>query len=291
MSDRPTTMRDLAWLAASVLALAGSFAVLEAARAKGDTRRALARVIRRESTARDLVVVVDEAPELVAMVRPTPALWGVPPLDDLTGVQRLYVLAPRESSLGPFYARLGAAEPFHGDLRVRRWDIAAGHLSRVTWNALDALGDGVSARREGGVDNGPCPPDAGRLVCHGPPWNSLVAEAHHFDGVEQRCIFAHPQADGALIVDFANLPPARALVGTYGIDDGGYHPEGSPVDLRFEVLLEGAPPLVRTMAATNRKGLTPFRIDLPARPARATMRVTTANAGARQFCFTLLATE
>ncbi len=291
MTLAPRTLRELGALAASIVALAGAFAALEAARAKGDPRRATARAIRREASSKDLVIVADEAPELVALVRPVPGLWGVPPLGDLTGVRRLYAMAPGEAALLPFFARLGPAAPFRGDARVRRWDVADAHLGRVVFNALDAIGTGVQARREGGVDEGPCPPEGGQLMCQGAPWNHVGIEAHHFEGVELRCVFAHPQADGRLVLELSNIPPARAVVGVMGIDDAGYHPGGAPVNARVEYRAEGSAPVVREYVAQNRRGATPWRIDVPHRPAAATITVTTANAGARQFCFTFAATE
>lgn len=285
------TARDLGWLALAIVALAGAFAALEAARAKGDTRRAMARVIRREASTKDIAIVADEAPELVALMRPVPSLWGVPPLTDLAGVRRVYALAPSEAALLPFFARLGPAEPFHGEARVRRWDVASGHLARPVFDALDGLGTTMTASRMGGVDDGPCPADAGRLACKGAPWNHVVVEPHHFDGVEQRCVFAHPQADGRLVIELTGIPPAHAVVGVMGIDDAGFHPNGAPVNVRVEYRAEGSAPVVRAFVTPNRRGVVPFRIDVPHRPATATLAITTANAGARQFCFTLTATE
>ena len=288
---RSRRLDDGIWLALSVVALAGSFAALDLARSKGDTRRSVARAIRRESTRKDLVVVVDEAPELVAMVRPTPSLWGMPPLGDLTGVRRLYALAPTEAGLAPFFARLGPAAPFRGDVRVRRWDLADQHLGRVVFDALEAVGDKLQAHRDGGADAGPCPADAGHLACHGPPWNTVEVQSHHFEGAELRCVFAHPQADGTLVLEFNGLPPAHAIGGIIGIDDTGYHANAAAVNARVEYRATGAPPITREFVAPNKHGVTPWRIQVPHAPATATIRVTTANAGARQFCFTLVATE
>lgn len=288
---RSVRLGDGVWLALSVAALAGSFATLEYARGKGDTRRALARAIRRESTRRDVVIVTDEAPELVALVRPTPSLWGVPPLGDLSGVRRLYALAPNEAALTPFFARLGPAEPFHGDARVRRWDVSDAHLGRVVFNALDSVGDKLQAHREGGADDGPCPADSGHLACHGPPWNTVEVQTHHFDGAELRCVFAHPQADGALVLALNDLPPAHAISGVVGIDDTGYHATAAAVNVRVEYHASGAAPITRELVAPNKHGVTAWRIPVPHAPATATIRLTTANAGARQFCFTLVATE
>ncbi len=282
---------DGVWLALSIVALAGAFGALDLARSKGDTRRPIARAIRRESSRKDIVVVVDEAPELVAMVRPTPSLWGTAPLGDLTGVRRLYALAPTEAGLAPFFARLGPAAPFRGDVRVRRWDLADAHLGRVLFNALESVGEKLQAHRDGGADAGPCPADSGHLACHGPPWNTVEVQPHHFEGAELRCVFAHPQADGALMLEFSDLPPARAISGIIGIDDTGYHPNAAAVNARIEYRAAGAPTVTRELVAPNRHGVTPWRIQVPRAPATATIRVTTANAGARQFCFTLVATE
>ncbi len=291
MSEGGRTLRDALWLGLSVVALAGSFVALEAARSKGDTRRSVARAIRREASNKDLVIVADEAPELVALVRPTPSLWGVPPLGDLAGVRRLYAMAPTEAGLTPFFARLGPATPYRGDARVRRWEVTDGHLGRVVFNALESIGDKIQAHRDGGADGGPCPAEGDHLACHGPPWNTVEVQAHHFEGAELRCVFAHPQADGALVLEFGDLPPARSLAGVVGIDDAGYHANAADVRARLVYRPAGSAMITRELVAPNRHGVTPWRIEVPRAAASATLTITTANAGARQFCFTFVATE
>ena len=86
--------RDAVGVLVGLIALGGAWWTLERAREKTDPRRAVVRAIRREAGPRDLVVVVDEAPELVAMASPVPALWGLPQMDDVHGVRRVYGVAP-----------------------------------------------------------------------------------------------------------------------------------------------------------------------------------------------------
>lgn len=282
---------ELAALVCALAALALAMRALEAARRKSEPRRALVQEIRREATTRDLIVINDEAPELLALAAPVPALWGNPPLDDLRGLRRLYVLAPTRAALGPFQARLGEGRRVGGDARAMVWDIEEAHLGATVFNAAQHLGTQVQARREGGVDDGPCPADGNLLTCHGPPWNHIQVGPHHFDGAEVACIFAHPQADGRLIFDVAGIPPARSVVGIVGVDDGGYFPEGADVTVHFEYRADGHAAVVRDIVGRNKRGLTPYRVEVPRAAATAQLTVTTPNAGARQFCFTFVATD
>lgn len=294
MTDRASTpwvtYREVAALALATLALGGSLVALERARRKADPRRAVAQAIRREASPKDLALVLDESPELVAIMRPVPALWGAASLADLAGVRRLYVLAPTEVALAPVFARMGPAAPFHGEARARRWDVADGHLGRVVFDINESLLTAVRARREGGADEGPCPVEENRLVCRGPGWNPVLSEVHHFDGAEVRCVYAHPQADGRLVLEVSSIPAARALVGIVGVDDAGFFPTGADVTARLVYRPEGQPEVTRDLVAHNRRGVTPWRVEVPAKPATATITITTPNAGARQFCFTLSAT-
>gem|GEM_PF-1599838 len=284
-------VRDALGVLVALAALGGSWWALERAREKTDPRRAVVRMIRREAGPRDLVVVTDEAPELVAMASPVPALWGVPQMDDLHGVRRVYGVAPTASALAPLLGRFGTGSTVDREGRALRWEIAAQHLGRVVFDASHELGARVTAERVGGADNGPCPLEGAVLGCHGPEWNRVRAEPHRFDGAELRCIYAHPQTDGTLTFRFTGLPPARALVGAVGIDDAGWFPAGAVVTANITLRLEGHGEIVREVRAVNRKGVTGYRFELPHSPGEATMTVTTPDAGARQFCFTFVLAE
>lgn len=283
--------RDALGVLVALAALGGSWWALERAREKTDPRRAVVRMIRREAGPRDLVVVTDEAPELVALASPVPALWGVPQMDDLHGVRRVYGVAPTASALAPLLGRFGSGATVDREGRALRWEIAAQHLGRVVFDASHELGARVTAERVGGADNGPCPLEGAVLGCHGPEWNRVRAEPHRFDGAEMRCIYAHPQTDGTLTFRFTGLPPARALVGAVGIDDAGWFPTGAVVTASITLRLEGQAEMVREVRAVNRKGVTGYRFELPHAPGEATMTVTTPDAGARQFCFTFVLAE
>ncbi|MDB4932312.1 MAG: hypothetical protein JWM10_4796, partial [Myxococcaceae bacterium] len=276
---------------AGALLLGGAWFTLERAREKSDPRRAVVRTIRREAGPRDLLVVTDEAPELVAMAAPVPALWGLPTMDDLPGVRRVYGVAPQPAGLAPLLGRFGIAYPVDREGRAARWEIAEHHLGRVVFDASNELGARVTAERVGGADNGPCPLEGAVLGCHGPEWNRVRAEPHRFDGAELRCIYSHPQTDGTLTFHFTGLPPARALVGAVGIDDAGWFAAGAVVTAHLTLRLEGQPEMVRDVRAVNRKGVAGYRIDLPHAGGEATMTVTTPDAGARQFCYTFVLTE
>ena len=166
--------------------------------------------------ARDLLVVTDESPELLAAMHPYPAIWGTPPMPDLTGVRRVYAVAPYPAALAPMFARFGPAPPFAREDRARRWDVAAQGLARVVYQATDALGTTLQARREGGAAEGPCPLMGDRLACNGEAYLHVVVAPLHFDGVEQRCVFAHPHEGGRVVIEVSNLPPARAIIASAG---------------------------------------------------------------------------
>ncbi len=282
----PTRGEFLA-LASSALALGLAWWGLGAARRAADPRGALVRQFRREAGAHDLLIITDEAPELVTEAAPLAALWGVVALQDLSGIRKLYVLAPTEPALAPYLARLGPGRPRGASAMA--WDLDG--TARVVFDATAEVGTRVGAHRDGGLDAGPCPPDGGALRCHGPPWNHVRVEPHHFAGVELSCVFGHPQADGRLVIELTGIPSARALVGAVGIDDAGFFPTGAAVTMRVEYRAEGRPVVSTDVVAPNRRGVTPWRLDVPPAPASATLTITTPDAGARQFCFTLQATD
>lgn len=282
---------DVAALAVAALSLAAAWRLLTAARRHADPRAALVQTIRRSAGPRDLLLIADEAPELVAAAAPMAAVWGNPLLNDLTGVRRVYVLATSGPSLAQYLGRFGPGEPVGGSDAAMRWDLARDHSAHVLYDASSLVGTRVTGERIGGADAGPCPPEGSLLMCHGPDWNHVRAEPHLFDGVTTTCVYAHPATDSTLVLRFAELPPGRALVGMYGIDDNGYHPGGANVTAHMELQFDGKSTLTRDLVATNRKGVTGYRIELPGAAGSAVMSIATPDAGARQFCFTFLVVE
>ncbi len=283
--------RDVAAVALGLVALAGAAWTLERAREKTDPRRAAVRAIRREAGPTDLVLVTDEAPELVALASPVPAVWGPVDAADLRGVRRVYGVAPSAAGLAPLLGRFGPGEPVGTGGFAMRWEAAERHVAHVLFDATHEIGARVTAERVGGHDNGPCPLQGAMLGCHGDEWNRVRAEAHRFDGAEMRCVYAHPQSDGRLVVHLANLPGGRAIVGAVGIDDAGYFPGGATVRAHFVVRALDQTEVLRDVDAVSRRGVAPYRIDLTKPPVDATVTVTTPNAGARQFCFTFQLVE
>ncbi len=279
--------RDLVALAFALLGLCASWTVLTLVRRTTDPRSAIVRDIRREASVRDLLIVTEEAPELVEEAAPIPALWGTVPLEDLSGIRRVYVLAPSVAALGTYKARFGPGRPMGATAMA--WNLAL--TAKVVFDAVAEVGVRLTAHRDGGADGGPCPRVGAELACHGPHWNRVRAEPHHFDGVEIPCVFGHPQADGHLVIELAGIPPAAAVVGAVGIDDGGYFPEGAPVTMTLDYRPQGRPAMRSVIVAPNRRGVTAFRMDVPTVAAAATITITTPDAGARQFCFNLEATR
>ncbi|MEZ4391013.1 MAG: hypothetical protein R3A48_07955 [Polyangiales bacterium] len=283
------TAGDVVALAAAVVALGVSAEVLERARGKTDSRRELVRAVRAEAGPRDLVFVAEDSPETLEALAPLPSLWGVPPTDDLQGVRRVYGLAATAGGMGPYFARFGPGRSLDPGGRAAVWDLAAQRLARVTYDANTAFADRVAARREGGADAGDCPRVGNRLTCKGPEWNHLRAEPHTFDGAPFPCVYAHPHADGDLVISFERVPASRALVGTLGIDDVAYFPGGAPVNITLRFTPDQGAAVERALVAANRKGVTPYRLELPDRPGSAVWRISSPNIASRQLCFTMRA--
>ena len=285
------TPGDIVGLAAAVIALGLAWELLDAARAFTDPRRALVRVVRAEATAQDLVLVADESPEALDALAPLPSLWGVPPMDDLRGVRRVYALGGTVGALGPFYARFGEGRALEPGGRAVAWDLAAQRLRRVTYDANTAFLDRANARREGGADGGECPREGAQLHCNGAEWNHLRVEPHTFDGAVFPCVYAHPHADGNLVIVFEQVPTSRALVGTVGIDDVAIFPDGAPVIIALQFTPSVGAPVQRALVAPNRRGVTPYRVELPPSPGTAVWRISTPNISSRQLCFTMRAVD
>lgn len=282
---------DAVALAVAALSVAAGWRLLTAARRHADPREALVQTIRRGAGPRDLLLFADESPELVTAAAPMPALWGAPALTDLSGVRRLYVITANTPSLALYLGRFGPGHALAGADGAMWWDLARDHSGRVIYDAATLVGSKVTGERVGGEDAGPCPPEGALLACHGPDWNRVRAEPHLFDGVNTQCVYAHPATASTLVLRFADLPAGSALVGMYGIDDNGYHPGGADVTAHLELQFDGKQSISRDLVATNRKGVTPYRIELPGSAGSAVMSIATPDAGARQFCFTFVVVE
>lgn len=283
--------KEIAALALSALAVAASWRLLRWGMEQGDPRLASIRAIRNEALPnRDLVIVTDNAFELLDALTPIPALAAIPPLNDLQPFRRLYVLAPNEGSMGPLMARLGTPTATLGP-GARRWDLDG--LAVVKFDLNDHLLDRARARRIGGAHQGACVPDGQILRCQSPhDWNHLRVEPHHFNGVPIRCVFAHPQDNSELVIEVQDLPPGRALVGMVGMDDAAFHPTGAPVHnrIRFQPA-DGSPSRQVETVAPSKRGVTPYRLDLGGRAGSVSFTITTRNAGARMYCFTAVVTQ
>lgn len=285
------TAWDLVALAAGVVALGASWELLDRARGSTDPRRALVRAVRSEATERDMVFVAEESPETLESLAPIPSLWGMAPTDNLEGVRRVYAMAGTAGGLGPYLARFGPGRSLDAAGRAVVWELSAQRLSWVTYDANLALMDRAAARREGGEDGGECPREGARLQCKGPEWNHIRAEPHTFDGVPFPCVYAHPHAGGELVISFERVPASRVLVGTIGIDDVAFFPTGAPVNITLRFVPNEGAAVERTLVATNRKGVTPYRMEIPDRPGVALWRISSPNIASRQLCFTMRATR
>lgn len=292
LDDESTRAR---WaLVSELIALVGAGACLVAAwtglqmaRRHADPRFAMIDTIRREAGPRDLILLPEESLDLASRAAPVPVLWGTVSLRDLHGLRRLYALTPSHNALFAYEARLGTGRALGTSSMA--WDLA--RTATVQLDITTEIGGRLSAKRIGGVHDGDCPLQATGLICHGEPWNHVRAETHHFDGTELMCLFAHPQADGRLELALARLPPLRALVGVAGIDDAGQHPGGAPVHMDVHFTSATGTVVDRRVSTSDARGVVPYRVELPYEAGGATLTITTPNAGARQFCFTMYGTE
>ncbi len=280
------------WIAlwAATLGLIAGWRIFQWGLNTGDPRYAAVRSIRSEADARrDVLVFTDEAIHLMTAARPMMSLHGIPAMDDLTGFRRLYAVGHDANALAPFLARLGTPTRRFSENAVG-WDLAG--LSRIVFDlGRDFLSEHVRVERVGGVHAGPCPRATGFMQCRGEPWNHLRVEPHPMGGMQVPCVFAHPQADGRLVIELDHVPAARWMVGVVGMDDRAYFAAGAPVENRIRFEPDRGAAVERTVVAPNRIGATPFRIELGGRAGRVRFTITTRNAGARQYCFAARGTE
>jgi hypothetical protein len=286
------TKGELIALGAAIVSAFVAWRVFQWGLDRGDPRRAVLRAIRNDANAaHDIVIVPEDAREISDQLAPLATVPGnASTLNDLSGFRRLYVIARGPEGFVPYEARLGTATRSF-DTAARSWDLAG--IANVRFDITAELADHVHASRDGGVTNGPCVRDGAILHCHSPDdWNHLRVEEHPIGGTMVRCLFAHPQADSRLVIEVPDLPPARFLVGIYGIDDRGYSPAGAPVrnQLHFEPR-GGGPAIERELLAVNKRGENAYRVDLGNRAGALRFTITTPNAGARQYCFTAFATQ
>ncbi len=285
------TRREWIALAAAAFALMLGVRAMRWGIDKGDPRRALVRRIRAEADpARDIVIVTDEAPELVAAVAPVPAVWGAQSMHDVGAFRRLYVVANAQGPIGPYEARLGRPTATLGP-NVVSWTLDG--LRTVRFDLTAELLDHTTARREGGRFDGPCPRVGNVLRCNSTDdWNHPHVAEHTMAGVAVRCVHAHPQDQSALIFETHAIPSAQWLVGMVGMNDHAINATGASVENHVTFTpTDGGPVIVTDIIAPNRAGATPYRLALGGHPGTLRFSITTANAGARQYCFTAVATE
>ena len=76
------------------------------------------------------------------------------------------------------------------------------------------------------------------------------------------------------------------------MDDHAYFVGGYPVANHVTFTPSDGAPVVETdIVAPSRVGPTPYRIPLGGHPGQLKFSITTENAGARQYCFTAVATD
>jgi hypothetical protein len=155
-------------------------------------------------------------------------------------------------------------------------------------NGADVARASVHVQTAAGVRVG-CPWDATRRrhVCTGlPGWMTVGEETLVIRGRRERCIWAHPTTDGAVIVDFGSLPttPAGWRLSLALSDQAAANPAGAAVtatlavdEAQAAVTVQHDPGFRDVVVARNVAGAT----------ARVVVRVTTPDDGQRHTCFRL----
>lgn len=280
-------------LGAALLALAGASAALERAMARGNGRAAaFARLRSAVDPKHDVVLLADDALDIVRAAGATPVVPSVGVPGDLTGFRRAFTVLADGTSTLPWglAVRLGSpTQPSTDASRV--WQLDGMH--GVTLDLVRDLMSRARVRREGGVFDGVCNSDGAQFRCNSPdPWNHVRVEPRLVDGQQVQCIFAHPQAGSTLVIEVPSVPASRAVVGAAALDDTAVFPGGADVlnEIRFEPD-GGGPSRATLLRRTNNRGPEPYRLTLDERPGTLSFRITTANAGARVYCFTALFTR
>lgn len=289
--------KELIALGCALIAFAGAGAALQRASSRGNGRaEGLRRVLREADPRRDVLFLGDDAPDVVSSAGALPVVANATAtaLGDLAGFRRAYTVLADGTTTLPWGLAVRLGTPTRavesGDA-AREWELVGRHTPRLDFVA-EFLSRG-RVRREGGRFDGPCVSDGLQFRCNSPDaWNHARVEPRLVDGVQVQCIFAHPQADSTLVIELPNTPPAQNVVGAMALDDTAVFPNGAEVlnAIRFDPA-DGTAPSTLVAHMPNRRGPEPYRLSLGGRPGTLSFRITTANAGARVYCFTALLTN
>lgn len=144
----------------------------------------------------------------------------------------------------------------------------------------------AKVRRKGKLDfRIECPLKGDAFVCGRDDWMDVKVMQLPFNGVWQRCIFAHPLTDSSLIIEFPVPQDTSTLTLSGGIDDSGvaYLP-GTPV--KVDISSEGRH--LGNVLFHNTPGFFTESIQLSENipgGSDLTLEITTENQDTRHFCF------
>jgi hypothetical protein len=247
-----------------------------------------------------------EIPTTVAIAAPDRALaLGTDP-GDLTVLPPWHRGGPVGDGLALLRHSCAGATPLRGSGQHPDQHVRAGRLERFdwgppppgqevsspTWDLLDEIRSlRVSVVSASGVAR-PCERWVfGRWVCGPDAWNYVGATTVAVRDREERCLWAHPTAEGVLRIETGRLPPGATLRGRGGLSDGAAaNEDAAPVRLRVFVVRPddqspGAPALEREFP--SRRGWSNWRVELPdAEGVRVRVEVDAADVGQRHFCLT-----
>jgi hypothetical protein len=214
---------------------------------------------------------------------------------ELRGFDRIYLAGPadRLSALVGSRVFRGAkriVSERHGRFGVVGFEVDA--LKRPSYDFVEGIGAArVSLRHPDGRIE-PCPRRRRRHVCPRFKHAWVGKRSVEVSGRRVECIWAHPYRGAVLRIEFPSVPRASKVEGRIALSDAAVrHAGAAPVHFRVEAGGLGA-----SFVAPNRRGFTPFTLDLakrggPSIPGTVAFEIRADNTGARHFCFDALALE
>lgn len=160
-------------------------------------------------------------------------------------------------------------------------------LSAPVDRVLYDMGDNLTKARVGlsNSTRGPCSRSWGRFICGPQEWQHVYQTVVEFlDTPMRRCIWAHPQDGGSLVMSFDAVPTGHALIGYYGVARSG-GTRNTPVTLHIAVDAEP----VHEVRTTRDGRVEVFEVPLHSHADKDALEITfsvdTSNSGQRHFCF------
>lgn len=197
-------------------------------------------------------------------------------------------LVERHGRAASNIAATGAAAAVMGLLGLALWTPAlesdVAEVSDVAYDFADNLENayvGVDVRGKG-LER--CTKALDSFQCGSKEWQRVEREAKVYAEKElRRCIWAHPQSRGPIVMAFDEVPAGDAIVGWLGIAKTGETSNPTPVSL--EVAVDGT--VIATEKTDADAQIYPFTVKLenPGESIDVQFSVQSKNPGRRHFCF------